>query len=292
MDCEEVPNAVDELQSLLHPESLLLPLAALLGPLDTWRLRVLASWPGRVLLPHQLSQLRTVWCNEADPAVPLVDLVRSADPGAAPQAKRALVKVAGVAMLVRPHSALSPNAAGQTALSWAADYGLEELLGVLISPLGALEVANRQALDSALNLVESNGWYPLFRAAWGGRTRCVRMLLEVRADAEGVQGAGRGYSPLMAAARWGHKETVAALLAARAVPSRKNARGENALSLAQSQGHQEILRLLRCADASDSDPTESEAEMQRGCKRASSSVQVLQAQSWEGLAGTKFHGHS
>ena len=54
--------------------------------------------------------------------------------------------------------------------------------------------------------VEQNGWYPLFRAAWSGRSTCAQLLLAAGADVEGPPGAGSRYSPLMCAARWGHLE--------------------------------------------------------------------------------------
>jgi len=56
--------------------------------------------------------------------------------------------------------------------------------------------------------VEQNGWYPLFRAAWSGRSTCARLLLAAGADVEGPPGAGSRYSPLMCAARWGHLEVL------------------------------------------------------------------------------------
>ena len=41
--------------------------------------------------------------------------------------------------------------------------------------------------------MEQNGWYPLFRAAWSGRSTCARLLLAAGADVEGPPGAGSRY---------------------------------------------------------------------------------------------------
>ncbi|CAK8991169.1 unnamed protein product [Durusdinium trenchii] len=73
--------------------------------------------------------------------------------------------------------------------------------------------------------VESNGWYPLFRAAWTGRAACARLLLKAAAHVEGPICRSR-YSPLMCAARWGHREVVEALLEASADVKRRNDFGE------------------------------------------------------------------
>merc|ERR1712176_1704686 len=57
--------------------------------------------------------------------------------------------------------------------------------------------------------------------------------------------AGGRYTPLIAAARWGHEQTVAALIRSRANPDLKNSVGEDASALARSQGHQGVLGVLR-----------------------------------------------
>ncbi|CAE7812107.1 LRRC56, partial [Symbiodinium necroappetens] len=161
-----------------------------------------------------------------------------------------LARLVGEKLLLGFPESLAANDLGQTAVTWAADYGLAKVLQLLLSPLC-------DARSWALDKVESNGWYPLFRAAWNGRAECAKLLLRAAADVEGVAGAGR-YSPLMSAARWGHNEVVGLLLSAAAEPARCNRYGEDAWVLAKGQGHGQVLQLMSDAGAHERDLFEEE----------------------------------
>eukprot|EP00930_Biecheleria_cincta_P074291 TRINITY_DN61493_c0_g1_i1.p1 TRINITY_DN61493_c0_g1~~TRINITY_DN61493_c0_g1_i1.p1 ORF type:complete len:289 (-),score=30.31 TRINITY_DN61493_c0_g1_i1:17-883(-) len=236
-------------QVLLRHEGLLPIFTPLLGVLDTWRLRPLAGLADRAICPSQLPSLRAIWRNSSSGEISdlketaetssqpsLVDLVRAADPQSNGKERSRLLQAMGQRLLIDPQATLAPSAMGQTAVTWATDYGMDDFLELLLSRIS-------DARETALNTVESNGWYPLFRATWSGRSRCAQLLLQARADPEGIQGAGR-YSPLMSAAWWGHQDIVALLLAASADAARRNGFGEDALMLAKGQGHQNVLGIL------------------------------------------------
>merc|ERR1712217_259238 len=119
----------------------------------------------------------------------------------------------------------------------------EDVLQLLLGPIAGWR--NDAEIVATLHRKETNGWYPLYRACWNGKTSCAKLLIDARASVEGLK-SGR-YSPLIAAARWGHESTVAALLEARADPVFKNVVGEDAMSLASSQRHQGVMRVLQNA---------------------------------------------
>mmetsp|Transcript_113085 Transcript_113085/g.200534 ORF Transcript_113085/g.200534 Transcript_113085/m.200534 type:complete len:287 (+) Transcript_113085:91-951(+) len=223
----------------LGSEASLLGLAPFLDPGDTWRLQLLSAKICQMFSQEMLIQLRKIWSFNDVP--PLVDMLKAAEPYAPQPAQQGLLRMVGLRLLADPSAARFQNSAGQTAISWAADYGLTKVLKLLLSPLAFPKGCDPRF--EVLQCKEANGWYPLFRAAWNGRTDCVRELLAAQADPEGV-GSGP-YSPLIAAARWGHQGAVAALLDARADATRKNKFGEDALTLARSQRHYSVVQLLR-----------------------------------------------
>ncbi|CAE7811293.1 ANKRD50 [Symbiodinium sp. CCMP2592] len=229
-----------------HDASLLPAFARLLGPIETWRLRATASIAAATLVAT-LPRLRCLWQVDTASGPELAEVIRQSL-GRLEEAD--LARLVGEKLLLGFPESLAANDLGQTAVTWAADYGLAKVLQLLLSPLC-------DARSWALDKVESNGWYPLFRAAWNGRADCAKLLLRAAADPEGVASAGR-YSPLMSAARWGHNEVVGLLLAAAAEPARCNRFGEDAWVLAKGQGHAQVLQLMSDAGAQERDLFEEE----------------------------------
>jgi len=128
------------------------------------------------------------------------------------------------------HSVSEPNAHGQTPLMWAAGRGHAPLCALLVT------------CSANLDAVDSGGWTALFRAAWHGKESCVAVLLRANADMETKTAR---YTPLMAAARFGHAPVVRQLLVAKADASATTVFGETALSLAHDQRHEAAIRLLQ-----------------------------------------------
>ena len=86
-----------------------------------------------------------------------------------------------------------------------------------------------------------DGFTPLLVSAQVGSTKVTEILLEKRADIN--KGAG-GMTPLIMAARGGHKEVVMTLLAAGPDKAVTTASGRTALSIARETGFHEIAALL------------------------------------------------
>ena len=95
-----------------------------------------------------------------------------------------------------------------------------------------------------VNKANKYGDTPLFWAASGGHTECVKQLIEAKADVN--KAANWGYTPLYCAAVVGHKECVKLLIAAGADVNKANRWGQTPLSVAKTE---EIKRLLRAAGA-------------------------------------------
>jgi hypothetical protein len=96
-----------------------------------------------------------------------------------------------------------------------------------------------------------HGYTALSYAAYQGRDRTVRFLLERGARVNGYAVDGIAYipTPLMMAAMMGHRSTVLALLAAGADPRIRVHLGHTARELALKHGHTQIARILACAEA-------------------------------------------
>jgi Ankyrin repeats (3 copies) len=92
------------------------------------------------------------------------------------------------------------DADSQTALHWAARYGHEEMVGLLLEKGAILDATSRYG--TALS------W-----AADGAHDAVVRLLLKDHANINKKGGSGSwGGTPLASAAAWGHESTVLQLL--------------------------------------------------------------------------------
>ena len=80
-------------------------------------------------------------------------------------------------------------------------------------------------------------------AAWRGHDAVVKLPLEIGADIESKDGAGR--TALLLAAESGHKDLVKLLLESGAAIDSKDYFRRTALSLATENRHVEVVKLLR-----------------------------------------------
>jgi ankyrin repeat protein len=119
---------------------------------------------------------------------------------------------------------------GQTALMWAAAKGCVPLCALLLN------------LGSEVDAVDSGGWTALFRACWHGQHAALKMLVNAGADLNTTKAK---YTPLMAAARFGHYMVVRELLSSGADASVMTSFGETALSLALHLRHGAVAELLQ-----------------------------------------------
>ncbi|CAK0907727.1 unnamed protein product [Prorocentrum cordatum] len=215
------------------PPELSCEVVSSLGPLASMELRCV-SQKLRGLMSHRLLRRAAESRLSDGAAAPLCERVRAA---AACDDDLALAVLSASA-----RSGLDEaNVHGQTALMWAAGRGCAPLCSLLLAE-GALTEA-----------IDSGGWTALFRAAWHGRRAAISVLIRAGADVNCQSArvprwtAPAEYTPLMAAARFGHAAVVERLLLAGADAARGTVLGETALSLAQHRSHQAVVALLRGA---------------------------------------------
>jgi len=186
----------------------------------------------RGLVSHRLLQRAAESWTPNDAETPLCERVRVAAACYDDLAVAVLTASAGSGLD-------ETNEHGQTALMWAAGHGCGPLCSLLLAE-GALTEA-----------VDSGGWTALFRAAWHGRRAAISVLIRAGADVNCQSAkaprwtAPAEYTPLMAAARFGHAAVVERLLLAGADAARNTVFGETALSLASHQSHKDVMAMLR-----------------------------------------------
>ncbi|MDR2787163.1 MAG: ankyrin repeat domain-containing protein [Candidatus Accumulibacter sp.] len=107
-------------------------------------------------------------------------------------------------------------------------------------------------IDHVRRLVEAGaemnffGWPPLAYAAYNGHVKIVDYLIEKGAEVDAR--TENGSTALFFASRFGHDETVRALLKHRADPTIVNDRNETAADWAAKGGHSGIEALLRVSE--------------------------------------------
>ena len=132
---------------------------------------------------------------------------------------------------------------GRTPLSWAAEYGYEEVVKLLLAK-------DDVDLDSRNDRF---GRTPLSWAAENGHKEVVELLLAKHGvDPDSRDSDGR--TPLLWAAQYGHKEVVKLLLAKYGVnPDSKDSDGRTPLLWAVEYGYEEVVKLLLTKDDVDLD---------------------------------------
>ncbi|OAF62704.2 hypothetical protein VC83_01210 [Pseudogymnoascus destructans] len=126
----------------------------------------------------------------------------------------------------------------RTALSWAAQGGNEEVLGLLL---------REEGID--VNSKDNNGWTALSWAVKRGREGVVRLLLEKKGiDANSKDNNGR--TALSWAAEKGNKEVVGQLLDKEGIDANsKDNNGQTALLWAIEKGHITMVNLFTKRDS-------------------------------------------
>ena len=126
------------------------------------------------------------------------------------------------------------NALGETALMLAALRGDLEVI--------------RQLLVKGADVNPPGDWTPLIYAAAKGSIEISRLLLAYGAQINAIANSN-GLTALMMAAREGHRDLVAMLLAGDADPNLKSHAGVTALAAARERELKEIVELLVKAGA-------------------------------------------
>ncbi|SCO09473.1 related to ankyrin [Fusarium fujikuroi] len=132
---------------------------------------------------------------------------------------------------------------GETPLSWAAKNGHAGVVKFLLGNQGIIA-----------DCVHKNRQTPLSFAAENGHLEVVRLLLS-RHDVDPNSTAWRVGTPLACAARKGHTAVVKLLLEKQGVlADSADDKGRTPLSLAAESGHEAVIRLLLAIDTVDADP--------------------------------------
>jgi hypothetical protein len=138
--------------------------------------------------------------------------------------------------------------ADETALMLAAFFQEE---GFLRASTERHEAAMRLLVAAGADIENTiHSYTPLAYAAYQGRERVVRFLLERGARVNGDAQDGLTYvnTPLMMAAMMGHLDCVVTLLRAGADPRIRLMGGHTARELALKHGHARVMQTLACAE--------------------------------------------
>jgi hypothetical protein len=213
-------------------EELVAAMVGYLGPKRGMSLRCVSHGLNHLininLLQRACSHARSAAAAECVPH-PIIERVRTAETFD----DSLVVEVIAASMDKYGHdkNALAqPNSFGQTALMWAAGNGCAPLCGLLLN------------LGSDIDAVDSGGWTALFRACWHGQHAAAKVLIHAGADLNTTKAK---YTPLMAAARFGHYAVVRELLTNGADASLTTSFGETALSLALHLRQGAVVDLLQ-----------------------------------------------
>lgn len=161
------------------------------------------------------------------------------------------------------------DSGGYTPLMWAADFGITDLVSLLIERKAAVDIRDNQGCTALtwaikgrssdvynnvkilvragchINIFDDNGYTPLMWAAEYGFTEVVSLLIEKQADVNLKDNNG---NTAIAWAILGNSktllETITVLLESGADPKIPNHRGWNSLMLAASLRHVELVDLL------------------------------------------------
>jgi len=134
------------------------------------------------------------------------------------------------------------DALGRAALEYAIEKERVEIVELLI--LKGAEVKSWRIRGSGF---ANASWDNLRKVTCMGNLHLVKLLVSHGADVDGAD--NRGYTPLMYAAKYGHKDIVEFLISKGADVNHKGAEGVNALSLAKDNSHSEIVTILINAGA-------------------------------------------
>ena len=155
------------------------------------------------------------------------------------------------------------NAAGSTALHFAAFYGSAAVAEILLDKEADVNLQTKTGMSALiyaamkghtdmvkvlvenkadLNLQTNIGWSALMEAARYGHTDMVKVLVENKADLN-LQ-TNIGWSALMEAARYGHTDMVKVLVENKADVNMPEASGATALKVAVEQGHLKMAEVL------------------------------------------------
>lgn len=121
---------------------------------------------------------------------------------------------------------------GWTPLHLAAHFGHEDVVRLLLERGAAVDVRSRNVMANT----------PLHAAA-GRHPRICQILVEAGADVNSRQEGG--WTPLHAAARSGHEDTVELLLSRGADPTLTNDDGESAALTAERSGYAELAERIQ-----------------------------------------------
>ena len=129
----------------------------------------------------------------------------------------------------------SSNAAGQCAMTLAAQQGHVDVITALIS------------LGAGCNVADKKGFTPLMACCWTGHLDCVEALLHGRADVN--QAKCDGGTPLLIASQQGHPAVLEALIRRGADVNKSKTNGDTPLLIASLLGHSTVVSVLIRAGA-------------------------------------------